>query len=56
MGWVEETIEVVELIENSRYEVIFYDEDGFRIGGLDFKAPSMVEAEQQIRDANLGDI
>lgn len=45
--------EVIELIPNSRYEVIFYDEDGIRVGGFDFEASSIEEAEQLIRDANV---
>ncbi|MDY0972582.1 hypothetical protein [Siccibacter turicensis] len=49
---MESYVEVVELIANSRYEVVFYDEDDTRIGGFDFKASSLEEAEQQIRDAN----
>lgn len=50
---MESYVEVVELIANSRYEVAFYDEDDIRIGGFHFKASSLEEAEQQIRDANI---
>lgn len=50
MQWL---VEVTELMPNSRYEVIYYDEDGVRIGGFDFEASSMDEAEQLIRDANV---
>ncbi|EMA1800155.1 hypothetical protein SD377_000757 [Cronobacter turicensis] len=50
MQWL---AEVNELMENSRYEVIFYNEDGIRIGGFDFKASSMDEAERLIREANV---
>jgi len=50
MQWL---VEVNELIANSRYEVIFYDEEGIQIGGFDFEASSMDEAEQLIREANV---
>jgi len=49
MQWL---VEVNVLMANSRYEVIYYDEDGTRIGGFDFEASSMDEAEQLIREAN----
>ncbi|VYU63760.1 hypothetical protein [Klebsiella oxytoca] len=50
MKWL---VEVIELMANSRYEVIYYDEEGARIGGFDFEASSMDEAEQLIREANI---
>lgn len=50
MQWL---VEVTELMANSRYEVIYYDENEIRIGGFDFEASSMDEAEKLIREANV---
>ncbi|WP_156519120.1 hypothetical protein [Mangrovibacter phragmitis] len=50
MKWI---AEVTELVPGSHYKVNYFDEAGTPIGGFEFAASSMDEAEQLIREANI---